>query len=980
MASTIATFKLVSPPLMNADPAPGLLEDLVGECAALKSLFSANEDVRDLAEAVACNSGYLKRLIERDRDFAVKCFTEPPGKLMGQVVEATRNAWTEAESQDELMAMLRRGKAQAALVTALCDLAGLWSGEIVTHWLTEFADAALGASVDYLLAAAEKSGKLTLTGEETSGVGSGYFIFGMGKYGAHELNYSSDIDLIVIYDTLVCQCADGVEPSVFFTRMTRQLVAIMQDMTGDGYVFRMDLRLRPDPRSTPLAISVGAAASYYESMGQNWERAALIKARPVAGDLVCGEALIKELQPFIFRRHLDFAAIADVQSLKRQIHAHKGHGEIAVAGHNIKLGRGGIREIEFFVQTQQLIAGGRAPALRERRTIEMLDALNKAGWISAQAASDLTESYWFLRGIEHRLQMQDDAQTHTLPDDEASLEAFARFAGYSSFEALSDALLAHMRRVQSYYEGLFEGAGELSADEGSLSFTGVADDPDTLKTLDLMGFRQPAEVSTIIRGWHHGRFPATRSERARELLTELMPHILQALSKSSDPDAAFITFDSFLKGLPTGVQLFSLLKANRKLLELLALIMGTAPRLAETLAKRPRTLDAMLDPGFFEDLPGRAELALLVAEALAPSETLEDVLDRARAVGQEQMFRIGVRFISATANRSQVGKAYSDLADTLIARLLDAVQAEAAEKYGELPGGKFIVIAMGKLGGSEMTATSDLDLMTVYDTAGSGAMSSGPKQLGAAQYYGRMTQRLIAALSVPTSEGLLYEVDMRLRPSGNKGSISVSLDGFKTYHEGSAWTWERMALSRARVVAGDEGLRQACEAEIARVLNRKPDSASLATDVLEMRQRMVDELHKGDVWDLKMKPGGLVDVEFIAQYLQLKHAWETPGILHQNAGEALQALCEHGLLARPDQTELEEAYELYQTLTQILRLCVTGSFDPQAPADDLHSLLVSAADEPDMAHLDAKLLDVAEGVRAIFCRVIGPAEGSTAEL
>ena len=660
-----------------------------------------------------------------------------------------------------------------------------------------------------------------------------------------------------------------------------------------------------------------------------------------------------------------------MQSLKRQIHAHKGHGEIAVAGHNIKLGRGGIREIEFFVQTQQLIAGGRAPALRERRTVEMLDALNRAGWISAEAASDLTVSYWFLRGIEHRLQMQEDAQTHTLPADEESLEAFARFSGYASFDALSDALLSHMRRVQSYYEGLFEGAGELSADEGSLSFTGVADDPDTLQTLDLMGFRQSAEVSTIIRGWHHGRFPATRSERARELLTELMPNILQALSKSSDPDAAFITFDSFLKGLPTGVQLFSLLKANRKLLELFSLIMGTAPRLAETLAKRPRTLDAMLDPGFFADLPDREELETLVAEALAPAESLEDVLDRARAVGQEQMFRIGVRFISATANRSQVGKAYSDLADTLIGRLLEAVSAEAAERYGEMPGGKFIVVAMGKLGGSEMTATSDLDLMTVYDVADPSVLSLGPKQLGAAQYYGRMTQRLIAALSVPTAEGLLYEVDMRLRPSGNKGPISVSLEGFKTYHDSSAWTWERMALSRARIVAGDDVLRKACEGEIVRVLTRKPEPATLAKDVLDMRQRMIDELHSGDAWDLKLKPGGLVDVEFTAQYLQLKHAWECPQILHQNAGEALSALCEHGFLSKSDQAKLEGAYELYQTLTQVLRLCVTGTFDAEVQADDLHGLLVSAADEPDMARLDAKLQEMAEGVRAIFTRIIG---------
>lgn len=970
MAETIATFDLVLPPRLSPNPHPDIIGDLTGESGALRDLLAGDERMSTFLQAVACHSGYLKRLIERDRDFAARCLTEPPEDLMKGVVEHTRNAWVDAEGQDGLMRLLRQGKGRAALVTALCDLAGLWSGQTVTYWLTEFADAALCASVDHLLHAAEQSGKLNPTGGEMPSENSGYFIFGMGKYGAHELNYSSDIDLIVFYDTHVCQCADDVEPPVFFTRMTRQLVSIMQDMTGDGYVFRMDLRLRPDPRSTPLAISVGAAASYYESMGQNWERAALIKARAVAGDIACGEALIKELQPFIFRRHLDFAAIADVQSLKRQIHAHKGHGEIAVAGHNIKLGRGGIREIEFFVQTQQLIAGGRAPVLRGRRTVEMLEALTAAGWISRESAAELEESYWFLRGIEHRLQMLDDAQTHTLPSDEQSLEAFANFAGYVSSAALSEALLSHMHRVQGHYEGLFEGAGQLSAEGGSLSFTGAADDPDTLQTLDRMGFQQPGEIAAIIRGWHHGRFPATRSERARELLTELMPHILQALSKSSDPDGAFVTFDRFLKGLPTGVQLFSLLKANRNLLDLLSLIMGTAPRLAETLAKRPRTLDAMLDPGFFDDLPDRAELNKLVAEALAPAQSLEDVLDHARAIGQEQMFRIGVRFISATANRRQVGKAYSDLADALISRLLEAVRAEAVEKYGDFPDGAFVVIAMGKLGGSEMTATSDLDLMTVYEVGDDTALSSGPKQLSPAQYFGRLTQRLIAALSVPTSEGLLYEVDMRLRPSGNKGPISVSLAGFKSYHENSAWTWERMALSRARVVAGDESLKCACEAAMVKVLTTQQDPGTLSSDVLDMRRRMVEELFKGDPWDLKLKPGGLVDVEFVAQYLQLKHGWEKPAILHQNAGEALLALREHGLLAQEDQVVLEDAYELYQTLTQILRLCVRGQFDAEVPADDLHRLLVSAADEPDMDHLAAKLSELAERVRAIFLSVI----------
>ena len=556
---------------------------------------------------------------------------------------------------------------------------------------------------------------------------------------------------------------DKSEAHVFFTRLTRQLVSIMQDITEDGYVFRMDLRLRPDPRSTPLAISVDAAANYYQSMGQNWERAALIKARAVAGDIDRGEALIAELQPFIFRRNLDFAAIADVQSLKRQIHAHKGHGEIAAAGHNIKLGRGGIREIEFFVQTQQLIAGGRSPALRGRRTIEMLSVLRDAGWITDDAASELTDSYWLLRTVEHRLQMQDDAQIHSLPEGEEALERLSAFCGYESFVQFSEELLGHLTRVQGHYSALFEDADELSVEEGSLSFTGAADDPETLRTLASMGFQQPSEISSVIRGWHHGRFPATRSERARELLTELMPDILKALSGSIDPDAAFVTFDKFLTGLPTGVQLFSLLKANRSFLELLGTIMGSAPRLAEILAKRPRTLDAMLDPGFFDAMPDADELKHIVSEAVGAADSLEEALDLARSVGQEQIFRIGVRFLTATANRRQAGEAYSALADAVIDSLLSAVRADISEKHGEMPGGKFVVVAMGKLGGQEMTASSDLDLMTVYDVPEGIISSEGAKPLSPAQYYGRITQRMIAALSAPTAEGLLYEVDMRLR-------------------------------------------------------------------------------------------------------------------------------------------------------------------------------------------------------------------------
>ncbi|MEM7429654.1 MAG: bifunctional [glutamine synthetase] adenylyltransferase/[glutamine synthetase]-adenylyl-L-tyrosine phosphorylase [Pseudomonadota bacterium] len=946
------------------------MSDLAGLSPALDDLLSGESGARELLAGVCQGSGYLKTLIRRLPDFTASAFNQSGDDLFDGVISNAAASWQNAGDQSELMACLRIEKSRAALLAALYDLAGWWTAARVTDLLTRFADAALSSALNFQLKAAAATGKFVPDQESDPSARCGYFVLGMGKYGAHELNYSSDIDLIALFDSERNGCAEGVEASVFFTRLTRQLVAIMQDITGDGYVFRMDLRLRPDPRSTPLAISINAAANYYQSMGQNWERAALIKARVVAGDLPLGESLLAELQPFVFRRNLDFAAIADVQSLKRQIHAHKGHGEVAIAGHNIKLGRGGIREIEFFVQTQQLIAGGRASTLRGRRTIEMLTALREAGWISAEAEEELSESYWYLRTIEHRLQMQEDAQTHSLPEDPGLLTRLAAFCGYGNFEDFSGELHGHLTRVEEHYAGLFEEAGDLSVEEGSLSFTGAADDPDTLQTLQSLGFRQPGEVSSIIRGWHHGRFPATRSERARELLTELMPHILKSLSNSIDPDAAFVTFDKFLTGLPTGVQLFSLLKANTNLLDLFGTVMGSAPRLAEILAKRPRTLDAMLDPGFFEAMPDAEELMPLVTDAVSSAGSLEEALDLARAVGQEQMFRIGVRFLTATASRRQVGEAYSSLADALIDSLLAAVRSDIHAKHGAMPGGKFVVVAMGKLGGQEMTASSDLDLMTVYDVPVDVIASDGAKPLSPAQYFGRITQRLIAALSAPTAEGLLYEVDMRLRPSGSKGPISVSLASTRSYHAESAWTWERMALSRARVVAGDPELMDMVSDEFRAILTAQRDEADLRQDVIDMRLRMLSELYRGDPWDLKQRPGGLVEVEFVAQYLQLKHAWERPDVLHPNVRAALSRLRDNGLLQREHSDCLSGAYEFYQTLTQLLRLCATGRFSPDEASNDLKTLMTSSVGEADFARLEVRLELTSTAVRRAYEEVL----------
>src|SRR5204862_853591 len=416
----------------------------------------------------------------------------------------------------------------------------------------------------------------------------------------------SDIDLIVFYDLARIRLRAGLEVQPFFVRLTRDLIRLLAERTGDGYVFRTDLRLRPDPGATPLALSTEAALNYYESVGQNWERAALIKARPVAGDLAAGNALLEGLAPYIWRKYLDYAAIADIHAMKRQIHAFYGFASIAVAGHNIKVGRGGIRAIEFFVQTQQLIAGGRQPELRASDTLTALQRLAERGWITAGARAELDAAYRFLRTVEHRLQMIADEQTQTLPDDADKLTALARFCGFADDAAFAARLRSELERVQAHYVRLFEHSPALTHGSANMVFAGEADDPATVAALAQMGYTRAPEIIALVRGWHHGRYPAVRTARTRELLTEVQPVLIEALAKTANPDLALIGFDRFLSELPSGVQLFSLLKQRPALLEMIAAIMGTAPRLSRILSTRRRVLAAVLDPGFFGSLADRA--------------------------------------------------------------------------------------------------------------------------------------------------------------------------------------------------------------------------------------------------------------------------------------------------------------------------------------------------------------------------------------
>ncbi|MGH6871981.1 MAG: bifunctional [glutamine synthetase] adenylyltransferase/[glutamine synthetase]-adenylyl-L-tyrosine phosphorylase [Rhizomicrobium sp.] len=922
-----------------------------------------------LLEAMAGNSPYLARLCLRERVFLREAIAKRPECAFEEVLASVQRAAT-ANDVATAMAILREAKRRAALAIAMADIAGAWNLDRVTDALTRLADASVSAALRFQLREAAARAALEERDPATLEATTGLVVLAMGKYGAFELNYSSDIDLIVFYDAARFPFRKKDDARGAAVDIVKGVVRMLSETTAGGYVFRTDLRLRPDAGATQVAISTDAAEAYYEGMGQNWERAAMIKARACAGDLEAGAAFLKSIEPFIWRRSLDYAAIEDIHSIKRQIHSHGGHGAIAVAGHNVKLGRGGIREIEFFAQTQQLILGGRFPELRPRRTLDAIEALRQRGRVSDDAASDLTGAYRYLRLLEHRLQMIEDEQTHTLPKSEEGLAHIACFMGYADSAAFGIDLARTLKTVQGHYMRLFEQGAPLAAAKGSLVFTGVEEDPETLATLTGLGFTDARHVSAAIRGWHHGRIRATRSARAREILTKLMPVLLEALAATADPDAAFAQFDRFVTRLPAGVQLFSLFLANPHLLKRVAGICGSAPRLADHLARAPGVLDALLDPDFVGALPSRDALDAMFAAQLMRAPDYESALDMARRFSKEQVFRAGVQVVEGTVSAERAGAAFAAIAESVIAGLAAAAHKELAAASGHISGGAFAVIAMGKLGGREMTAASDLDLIFVYDAPADVETSYGAKPLPVSLYYGRLAQRLIAALTAPTAAGVLYEVDMRLRPTGNKGPVAVSLETFSRYHAGESWTWERMALTRARVISAPDSLRTDVEAVIRGTLSTPADATELAADARDMRGKIAAQFPGKSVWDLKYARGGLVDIEFVAQMLQLRDAHAFPEVLDVNTIAALEKLAAYGALSAADAQTLLSTARTENALSQVLRIAVDGTLEPGEASSGLKSLLAHAAGAQDFAGLEASLRDAQRRVRAIFDRVM----------
>ena len=852
-------------------------------------------------------------------------------------------AWTDdplahARVDDPDMAVARRlriERRRVALLVALGDLSGAYDLRRVTGLLSAFADHALDVAIR---AAIE---------ERTPGAPpQGFVAIALGKQGSRELNYSSDVDPILLFDRATLPHRERETPDEAAIKIARRATELLQTRDGDGYVLRVDLRLRPAPEASPIALPVGAAISYYESQALPWERAAFIRVRAAAGDLALGRRFLVAIRPFVWRRALDYGAVAEIRQISGRIRDHYAQGQAFGPGYDLKRGRGGIREAEFFAQVHQLIHGGRDRSLRAPATLDALAVLARAGWIDPEQAATLAEGYTLFRTIEHRLQMVDDRQTHSLPTSPEALDNVARLHGLADGGALLDLLRPKVEGVAAVYDTL-----------GATDRPAVPGDPQLLETrLSELGFDPADQAARRIADWRSGRYPALRSPAARTALEAALPEMLSSLASASDPYQALIRLDGMLGRLPSAINLFRLLEAQPALAKLLSAILCHAPTLAEALARRATLLDGLIDASALEPVGEVAELATEMVPREAGA-SYEAVLDHARAIVGEKRFALGAQIIAGTSDPMTVAAGYARVAEAAIETLVAATVAEFAGQHGRVPDSELVIVALGRLGGGLLTHASDLDVVYLF-TGDYRAESDGPKPLGAVLYYNRLAQRVTAALSVPTASGPLYEIDTRLRPSGAQGPLVVSLEGFARYQRESAWTWEHMALTRARPVFGSAGAREQVAGIIRAVLEGDRPERDIVAEAREMRAEMARHKPGGGPLDVKLAPGGLVDLEFAVHVVQLVHRTG----FHADLPSAIADLEEAGLL--PD--GLVEAHALLTRALVTFRLVVP---DAQLPPPASRGLVARALGQADwdstVASLDAARQRVAAAWAAV---------------
>ena len=915
--------------------------------------------VREFLLSVFEAAPYIARLAQRRPATLAACLTQDPETLVEHAIANARTAGSAAPDVAALDAALRQAKADIHLVVALADLAGVWQVDAVTAAMTRFADGAVAAALHGHARLLADQGRAVPVGDPENPL-PGLFVLALGKMGTGDLNYSSDIDLVLFYDPDALLLPESEEPRKRLPRLVQAVTRSLQDVTSEGYVFRVDLRLRPDPGATPVVISTDAALNYYESLGQTWERAAWIKARPCAGDFAAAERFLDLLQPFIWRRSLDFAAVDDIRGLARQIQTVGRRAEIRPAGHDLKLGRGGIREIEFYAQIPQLVFGGRDKSLRVKATLDVLRALVAADIVPAEAAEALAADYRLLRAWEHRIQMRQDEASQTLPERDGDRLAIAHMAGHDGLESFERAVEACLRRVHGHFSDQFEADEALASEAGSLILTGVEPTPDTLETLSRLGFADPQASWKRLNAWSAGRVRAVRSSRARTLFARIAPQLVDRMASTGEPDAALTRFGAFFENLPMGVQPLALLSNEPGLAGDLIGVLTLAPRMATDLARRPNLLDAMLDHRFSvpvrDDPPGEFRTRMMAA--VERCDTYEDSLNEARRIVREEKLRIGTQVLRGTVDAEASGLAYSAVADASVAAMALAARRETERRFGAMPG-RSLVLGMGKLGGRELASDSDLDIMIIHEG-----------EADAQSWFGRYAQRLVSALSAPTEEGELYEVDMQLRPSGKAGPVAVSIARFEAYYPNEAWTWEMMALTRARIITGEAALADRVHAAIRDALQRTREARGVRQDALDMLKRLEAAKPAQSDWDLKARAGGIQDIEFVAQTLQLVHA-AGKDVVRPSTAEALRALAAAGALPEDEAGILADSLHLYLGLLQLIRTAHGSGFDPAGASAGFAALLAGYAGADSLEALADALAGRTTRVRNIFERRVG---------
>ena len=833
---------------------------------------------------------------------------------------------------------LRRARGDVALTVALADLAGLWPLERVTAALSDFADLSIDIAIAEALA-------------ERGAANAGLAALALGKLGSHELNYSSDVDLILIHDPDIIPRRSHEEPNEAAVRIARRAVALLADLTPDGYVHRVDLRLRPASEITPMTLAVGAAEHYYQSEALTWERVAFIRARACAGDMALGQGLLTRIRPFVWRRSLDWTAVRDIQAVSLRIRDHFEAGQAIGPGYDLKRGRGGIREIEFFAQIHQLIWGGRDPALRAPATLDGLAALAAAGRIEPAEAARLSDSYRMLRTLEHRLQMRRDEQTHMVPKLAADRTAVAMLSGASDWPAVERALKSTTAPVAAAYDRLIAAATpEITAIPIESTHWLKQNHPKLAVFLP----------EYIVR-WRAGSLRALRSDPARTAFEAVLPALVTVIAKAADPRTAAVRLDGFLAALPQGAQFLALLQANPRLIGLLGHLLGVTPVLADALARDPALFDVMLAPDAFAPLPGVAALTTELSVSIQGTNGLEDLLDRVRRWTGERRFQLGAQLIEGRTDPLVASRSLADLADAALAVVIPAVRAEFARSHGEIPGGEPIVLALGRYGGRALTHASDLDLVYLFSGSHE-AVSDGTRPLAGTLYFNRLAARLTAALSVPTAAGALYEVDTRLRPWGAKGMLALSMTSFARYQSDEAESWEHMALTRARVINGSPAVRVAADAAIAATLDRPRDAETLRRAVLAMRADIARAKPPKGVFDVKLAPGGLVDLEFVVHFVQLRdRAGFGPDL-----GHAIAALTAVGSLP----PGLGEAHDLLARFLVLLRLVAPGAAVPLDFAPPVEAMLSRGLGAASFPALVQRLTLAKAAVRLAFTTIL----------